>query len=367
MSDQSDRSADDRVTAWVRGAVRSMETYPVAEAQGMIKLDAMENPYQWPDEMVKTWTERLYPLELNRYPDPYAGKLLHRIRKAGLVPDDASVIFGNGSDELIQIVMLAVGGHGRTVLAPVPTFVMYEAIAAMTGTRFVGIPLRGDFTLDIDALLAGVREHDPAAVFVAYPNNPTANLFDRDAILALISETRGLVVIDEAYHIFSDATFVDQLARFDNLLILRTLSKMGLAGLRLGYLAGAVQWLEQFHKVRLPYNINVVTQATADFALRHYDVFQDQVTRILRERARVLKILDSLEQLTTYPSDTNFVIFRCDQCDADAIFAGLLQNEILIKNLNQPGTLLQGCLRSTVGKPHENETLLNMLSLLVNQ
>ncbi len=338
----------------------------MADAEGMIKLDAMESPYQWPDAMVKTWMRHLYSLELNRYPDPHAVKLLRRIRRVGLVSDAASVMFGNGSDELIQIVMLAVGGHGRTVMAPIPTFVMYETIARMTDTQFVGVPLRGDFSLDIEAMIAGVRKHDPAAVFVAYPNNPTANLFDRDAVHALISETNGVVVIDEAYHIFSDETFMDELTRFDNLLVLRTLSKLGLAGLRLGYLAGPKEWLDQFQKVRLPYNINVLTQLTADFALRHYDVFEEQANRIRQERARVLKILDSLDQLTPYPSDTNFVIFRCSTCDANKVFDGLLQNKILIKNLNQSGTLLQGCLRATIGKPHENDSFLSTLSLLAH-
>ncbi len=351
--------------ALVRSAVQSLRAYPVPDATGMIKLDAMENPYQWPDDMIRTWLEQIRAVEMNRYPDPQAGALANRIRAAGLAPAGNALVLGNGSDELIQVIMLTVGGHGRKVLVPVPSFVMYEMIARFTDTEFVGIPLRDDFTLDAEAMIAGVREHDPAVVILAYPNNPSGNLFDREAIVELISECNGLVVIDEAYHIFSNASFIDDLDQYDNVVVLRTLSKMGLAGIRLGYMTGRREWLAQFDKVRLPFNINVLTQVTAELALQHYRVFQEQAARICRERTRVERIMDSLDQIIPYPSDANFVLFRCEGCDAEAVFQGLLQHQILIKNLHSPGTALHNCLRVTVGKTHENEAFLNALSLFV--
>jgi histidinol-phosphate aminotransferase len=361
VSEEKDKSK----FALVRSAVQSLRAYPVSDASGMIKLDAMENPYQWPDDMIQAWLERIRAVEMNRYPDTKAGALANRIRAAGLAPAGSTLVFGNGSDELIQVIMLAVGGHGRKVLVPVPSFVMYEMIARFTDTEFVGIPLHNDFTLDVEEMIAGVRRHDPALVILSYPNNPSGNLFDRQAIVELISECNGLVVIDEAYHIFSHASFIDDLDEYDNVVVLRTLSKMGLAGLRLGYMAGRREWLTQFDKVRLPFNINVLTQLTAEFALQHYRVFQEQADRICRERMRVERIMDSLDQITPYPSDANFVLFRCDGCDAEEVFQGLLQHQVLIKNLHSPGTALQNCLRATVGKAHENEAFLNALSLLV--
>ncbi len=356
---------DSNKFALVRSAVRSLRAYHVADATGMIKLDAMENPYQWPDDMIQTWWEQIRTAEMNRYPDPQAGALANRIRAVGLAPAGSALVFGNGSDELLQVIMLTVGGHGRKVLAPVPSFVMYEMIARFTGTEFVGIPLRGDFTLDAEAMIAGVREHDPAVVMLAYPNNPSGNLFDRDAIVELISQSNGLVVIDEAYHMFSHASFIDEIDQYDNVVVLRTLSKMGLAGIRLGYMTGRKEWLTQIDKVRLPFNINILTQLTADFALQNIRVFQEQAERICRERTRVERIMDSLDNIVSYPSDANFILFRCEGCDSEEVFQGLLQQQVLIKNLHSPGTALQNCLRVTIGKTHENEAFLNALSLLV--
>ncbi len=351
--------------ALVRSAVRSLRAYAVPDAGDMIKLDAMENPYQWPDDMIRGWQDRIRTVAMNRYPDSRSRALAESIREAGLVPDGCPLLFGNGSDELIQMIMLSVGGRGRKVLAPVPSFTMYEMIARITGTEFIGVPLRDDFDLDFAAMIAAVREHDPAAVVLAYPNNPTGNLFNRDAIIELIAECNGLVVIDEAYHIFSSATFIDDLDRFDNVVVLRTLSKLGLAGIRLGYMTAPKELLAEFDKVRLPFNINVLTQLTAEFALQHFNVFLEQAERICRERKRVERIMDSLDNITPYPSEANFVLFRCGDCEAEEVYQGLLQHQILIKNLHSPGTALQNCLRATVGKMHENEAFLNALSLLV--
>ena len=359
-------ASTERVEAWVRPVVQSLSAYPVLDSTGMVKLDAMENPYQWPDEMTQMWLTKLRPTAVNRYPDPTAVTLMDRIHRVGLVPEGVPIIFGNGSDELIQIILLTVGGNGRTVVAPMPTFVMYETIARLTDTKYVGVPLLDDFSLDTEAMIAAVREHNPAAVILASPNNPTSNLFDREAIYELMSACNGLVVIDEAYHIFSGETFINDLNDFDNLIVLRTLSKMGLAGLRLGYMVGSDLWMSQFNKARLPFNVNVLTQLTAEFALQHYYIFEDQAERIRRERARVLKIMGSLDRVSAYPSDANFVLFRCEGIEADEVFTGLLQQEVLIKNLHQPGSALQNCLRVTIGKPHENDAFLNALGLLVN-
>ncbi|MDH3640117.1 MAG: aminotransferase class I/II-fold pyridoxal phosphate-dependent enzyme, partial [Gammaproteobacteria bacterium] len=267
---------------------------------------------------------------------------------------------------LIQLVQVAVGGNGRRVLSPEPSFVMYRLIAAVTGSQYVGVALNDDFSLDLDAMVQAIRRHDPALVFIAYPNNPTANLFDRETIDTLIACSPGLVVIDEAYHPFAKQSFMDHPATRDNLLVMRTVSKLGLAGLRLGMLVGARAWVEEFEKIRLPYNINSLTQISADFALSRHAVFADQAARICSERDRVSVRLGNHKDLTVYPSDTNFLLFRCLEVDADQVFAGLVDRGVLVKNLNRSAASLSGCLRVTVGTPEENDIFLNALEAVLN-
>jgi histidinol-phosphate aminotransferase len=221
--------------------------------------------------------------------------------------------------------------------------------------------LRDDFSLDIAAVLRAIDEHNPAVVFLAYPNNPTGNLFDRAQVDQIIARSRGLVVIDEAYHAFADASYMGELGRADNVVVMRTVSKMGLAGLRLGLLAGPPAWLQEFEKLRLPYNINVLTQVSAEFALRHHKIFDAQTAIIRRERAILAEELRRIGGVLPYPSQTNFILFRVSGRRADAAFEGLKQQGILIKNLHRDNTPLAGCLRVTVGTPEENRSFIQAL------
>nr|BAL52408.1 histidinol-phosphate aminotransferase [uncultured Gammaproteobacteria bacterium]BAL56670.1 histidinol-phosphate aminotransferase [uncultured Gammaproteobacteria bacterium] len=343
-----------------RPEILKATAYSVAAAEGRIKLDAMENPYPWPESLVEGWLNYLSQARPNRYPDPEASALKAALRRYANLPEDAEVLLGNGSDEIIQIVLLALAGHpGATVLAPEPSFVMYRQVAQWLGVNFVGVPLNRDFSLDLDAMLANIARHRPKIVFLAYPNNPTGNLFDASAVLTLIERTPGLVIVDEAYAPFAQVSFTDRLGQFPNLLVMQTLSKLGLAGLRLGFLAGPREWLEQFNKLRLPYNINVLTQLSAEFALTHLEVFQQQTARIRAERAALFTELASLPQVQAFPSAANFILFRVKE--ADRVFNGLKSQGVLIKNLNPQGGLLQGCLRVTVGTPAENQAFLRAL------
>jgi histidinol-phosphate aminotransferase len=352
----------DLVARWVRPQIRDIAAYHVPPAAGLIKLDAMENPYPWPEEMVAEWLEVLRGAELNRYPDASAARLKQALREFMAVPEGMEIVLGNGSDELIQMVQLALAGPGRSVLAPTPSFVMYEMIAAFTGLEFVGVPLDGDFSLDADAMCAAIVRHQPAVVFLAYPNNPTGNLFDSRAMERVIRASAGLVVVDEAYDAFSGETFMDRLGEFDNLLVMRTVSKLGLAGLRLGVLAGRPEWLAEFDKVRLPYNINALTQLSAEFALRHRDVLDGQVAAVCAERARLAEALGGMPGVEVFPSRANFILFRLPDRDAGAVFGALRESGVLIKNLHRPATPLAGCLRVTVGRPAENDAFLQALA-----
>ncbi len=346
---------------WIRPEIRALKAYHVPDPGDSIKLDAMENPYAWPAPLVDAWLEVLREVELNRYPDPGARALTERLREAMQVPAGAGIVLGNGSDELIQMLALSVAQPDRVILAPEPTFVMYRMIAEVAGMCYQGVPLAEDFSLDLDAMLRAIDLHQPAIVFLAYPNNPTGTLFGADAIETIIERAPGMVVVDEAYAPFTDATFMPRLAEYPNLLVLRTVSKMGLAGLRLGLLAGAPEWLEEIDKTRLPYNINVLTQASALFALEHKAMLDEQAGLIRAERSRLIEALSAFEGIRVYPSEANFVLFRVAEGTADAVFEALRARGVLIKNLNPAGGRMRDCLRVTVGTPDENARFLAAL------
>lgn len=353
---------DELVQHWVRPEIRALAAYHVQPASGLIKLDAMENPYTWPEALRAAWTELLRSTDVNRYPDPSARRLSERLVAAMDVPAGMRVLLGNGSDELIQMIALSLSGPSRCVLSVDPGFVMYRMIATFCGMPYVGVPLRADdFSLDLAAVLQAMHEHQPAVVFLAFPNNPTGNLFDAKAIEAIIRAAPGLVVIDEAYAPFTHASFMSRLGQFDNLVVMRTVSKMGLAGLRLGLLAGPAAWLDQIDKVRLPYNINVLTQASADFALSHKAVFDEQTELICAERERLAAALAKIDGVTVFPSQANFLLLRTRRGKATPWFRGLHERGVLIKNLDGAHPLLADCLRLTVGTAQENDALMGAL------
>ncbi len=350
------------IERWIRPEIRAISAYHVPPSAGLIKLDAMENPYTWPQELIDRWLARLQQTAVNRYPDPAGTELVAQIREVMGVPAGQGIILGNGSDELIQVLAMAVAAPGRSILAPEPGFVMYRMIAGFVGMDYVGVPLRSDdFELDLDAMLAAMAEHEPAIVFLAYPNNPTGNLWDRVVIERIIEAAPGLVVIDEAYAPFAADSFLPDLGRWPNLLVMRTFSKLGLAGLRLGYLSGPPELLDEFDKIRLPYNINTLTQMTAALALEHIEIFDEQAAWIRTSRAELAAALAGLPGLEVYPSEANFLLLRTEPGQADVLHRKLLDAGILIKNLSPSGGLLADCLRVTVGTPDENRRLVEAL------
>ncbi len=352
---------NDLIASVFRQEVRALSAYKVADATGLIKLDAMENPYTWPEDIKASWLEALKDCALNRYPDPEAKALAATLKRLNHLPDQFELLLGNGSDEIIQLLLMALPSNA-CVMAPDPGFVMYKQLSHCLGLNYHGIPLRADdFDLDVPAMLSAIEAHRPSVIFLAYPNNPTGNLFSEDAILAVIKAAKGLVVIDEAYAPFADASFIDRLAQFDNLLVMRTVSKLGLAGLRLGYIAGGRAIIEQLNKIRLPYNINILTQISADFALSNKSLFDSQTRQICAERAVVFEQLNGMDGITAYPSAANFILFRTPKNKADSIFASLKEQGVLIKNLAPHGGLLSDCLRVTIGTPEENEAFLAAL------
>jgi histidinol-phosphate aminotransferase len=346
-----------------RKEVLAMSAYKVADASGLIKLDAMENPYNWPDDLVQDWLETLKTCELNRYPDPEAKQLTQMIKEQNIIPATFDVLLGNGSDELIQILLMALPPNA-SVLSPQPSFVMYQQISQSLGLNFINVSLLPDsFELNLPDMLAAIVIHQPSIIFLAYPNNPTGNLFSIESIKKIIAAANGLVVIDEAYAPFASASFMDKLTQHENLLVMRTVSKLGLAGLRLGYLVGAPSIIEQLNKIRLPYNINILTQATAHFALAHHALFDEQIQAICAERTHVYEQLCNMDGITAYPSSANFILFRVPKNMAADIFTAIKKQGILIKNMSPQGGVLADCLRVTIGKPEENQAFLAALKV----
>ncbi|MEC5386702.1 histidinol-phosphate transaminase [Uliginosibacterium sp. H3] len=347
----------------VRPDVMALSAYHVPPATGMIKLDAMENPYRLPEALRDVVSDVAHGVSLNRYPDASCTKLKSVLRESMQIPESAGIVVGNGSDELIQIIAMALAKPGATILSIEPSFVMYRMIATFCGMRYVGVPLREDFSLDVPAVLAAIEQEKPAVLFIAYPNNPTGNLFASEDIVAILQAAPGIVVIDEAYTPFAGKSFMSRLAEFPNLVVMRTLSKLGLAALRLGYMAGAKAWMDEFEKLRLPYNINTMTQAIATRVLEAGDALQEQAEIIVAERARVYHELAGLKGVKAFRSQANFVLLRVP--DAVQVFNGLKARQILVKNLHAAHPMLENCIRVTIGTPAENDAFLNVLSELL--
>lgn len=345
------------VKTLIRPEILALHAYHVPDCAGLIKLDAMENPYLLPQPLQDEIAIAVAAAHINRYPDPNPIALKEKIRQLLDLPVGMDVLLGNGSDELIQLLAMAVNQPGATLLSVEPSFVMYRMIATFIGMRYVGVPLRtnsgaSDFSLDLTSMLAAIHREQPALVFLAYPNNPTGNLFSKDDVRRIIEAAPGLVVIDEAYYAFASDSFIPQLTNYPNLLVMRTFSKLGMAGLRLGFLAGSSVWLEQLEKLRLPYNVGVLPQLVAEKLLDNHDLLLRQADQIKADRVTLHKQLGEIAGIEVYPSEANFLLFRVAK--ATAVFNGLKQRGVLIKNLNGGHPMLNDCLRVTVGTPEQN-------------
>ncbi|MDM8567425.1 histidinol-phosphate transaminase [Candidatus Halobeggiatoa sp. HSG11] len=349
---------------WIRPEIQQLTAYHVPKSGNAIKLDAMENPYSWSVAYKEAWLEILRNASLNRYPESSADEIKQQLRSVMKIPDDMSIILGNGSDELIQMLALALNDEGRVLLAPEPSFVMYRMIANFVRMQYIGVPLQvGDFELDMFAMLEDIEIHQPALIFLAYPNNPTGNAFSTDDIEAILETANGLVVIDEAYAPFAEHTFIHYLHEYPNLLVMRTLSKLGLAGLRLGFLVGSSEWLGEIEKLRLPYNINTLTQLSTVFALQNYDVLEQQTKQIKQDRERLAIQLEAMDGIHVWPSQANFLLFQTK--NAKKVFDRLKARNVLIKCLHGSHPTLENCLRVTVGTPEENNIFLQVLEQVI--
>ena len=349
----------DRLKATIRQDVQGMHAYAIQPSAGMIKLDAMENPFTLPPELQRELGERLGRVAINRYPSQCVADVAAALAEHIGLPIGCKLIVGNGSDELIDILSVACNVPGACILAPLPGFVMYEMSARLRGLQFVGVPLTADFELDAHAMLAAIEQHRPAIAYIAYPNNPTANLFDDaviDRVVAAVGAQQGLVVFDEAYQPFSSRSWLQRMADHEHVLVLRTLSKFGLAGVRLGYLCGHAALIEQIDKVRPPYNVSALNAEAALFALNHADEYTRQAVLLKSERTRLQAALAALPGVHAFPSEANMVLVRVP--DSLRAFTGMKARGVLVKHIAGLHPLLAHCLRLTVGTQQENDAMM---------
>lgn len=365
MSANQHSDAAAKPLAWrqhIRQDVQSMHAYAIQDATGMVKLDAMENPFGLSAHLQTELGQRLGAVALNRYPGERVNTLRHALAHYAQMPEGFDIMLGNGSDELITLVSMACDVPGTTFLAPVPGFVMYAMSAQLQGIQFHGVPLTANFELDEAAMLAAIAQHKPAVVYLAYPNNPTGTLWDAEVIERIVvaqGQQGGLVVMDEAYQPFASQTYMDRIAQHGHVLLMRTLSKFGLAGVRLGYMVGPKALIAEIDKVRPPYNISVLNCECALFALEHADVFAEQAAQIRQERQKLTDALAALPGVHVFPSQANMLLVRMP--DATKCFEGMKTKGILVKNVSKMHPLLGNCLRLTVGTPEENVRMLAAL------
>jgi len=359
-------SLDPQMARLIRPDVQAMHAYTVQDSAGMVKLDAMENPHRLPPALQAELGQRLGALALNRYPDSRIHTLHQALTEYAQVPEGFGLMLGNGSDELISLLALACAQPGARVLAPVPGFVMYAMSAQLQGLQFTGVPLTADFELDLPAMLAAIAQDKPAITYLAYPNNPTANLWDDaavEAIVEAVGQQGGLVVMDEAYQPFASKSYMQRLAGHRHVLLMRTLSKFGLAGVRLGYMVGPQALIDQIDKVRPPYNISVLNCECALFALEHRAEFAQQASALVQAREQLIADLALLPGVQPFKSDANMVLVRLagDGERAASVFDGMKSRGVLVKNVSKMHALLTNCLRLTVGTADENRQMLQAL------
>jgi len=366
MPSHSD-SAGTRALQRIRADVRAMAAYAVHSAQGLLKMDAMENPHPLPTALQAALGARLGAAPINRYPGEQMAALKRMLRAHAQVPAHCEILLGNGSDEIIALLTLACAAPHACVLAPVPGFVMYAISAQLQDLAFVGVDLTADFALDVPAMRAAIARHRPAITWLAYPNNPTATLWcaeDMQTVIDAVADVGGIAVVDEAYQPFACRSWMDNMRaapqRNAHVLLMRTLSKFGLAGVRLGYLVAAAAFIHELDKVRPPYNVSVLNAETALFALEHADIYAQQAQEICRQRQYLVQALVQLRGVeTVWPSEANMVLLRV--ADAARTALAMKNRGVLIKNVSGMHPLLRNCLRLTVGTAAENARMLAAL------
>jgi len=360
LSPESGEQKD--ITSRVSSEILELSAYSVPDYKCSINLDGNESPYDLPADIKEKIQQRINTVFFNRYPDSQALGLRKQIADILGLPVEG-IVLGNGSDELIEMIIRAFAGGSGKVLMPHPTFSMYKLSTATLGFEAVEVELDDNFDIDIDLFKKQIKKDDPDVIFLANPNNPTGNCFSKNKILEILEFSKGAVVIDEAYCDFSGVSFLEYLKDYPNLIIIRTMSKVGFASLRLGILYASKNIVDIINKIRLPYNINSLSQAIAQTVLENYEFVKANIQSVKEEKNRVFERMKVIPGIEVFPTDANFILFKID--NADRIYAGLIEKDILIRNFNSPGRL-ENCMRVTIGTPGENDAFLKALTSVLS-
>lgn len=345
------------IEQWLRSDIKNIDAYHVPVSKDMIKLDAMESPFGVPEDLKVEFLKCIEQSEVNRYPEADPSPLKGTLRSLMDIPDEFGILLGNGSDELIQLLALACS-KDDLIMSFEPSFVMYELVSKYVNLEYFGVQLDSNFDINLSDALLIIEREKPKIIFIAYPNNPTGNCFDYDAIIEIIKSTNSMVILDEAYYAYSDKSFLSEISNFPNLLVLRTISKIGFAGLRLGLLIGDQETIAQLNKLRLPYNINALTQTSANFLLQDKQRIINNAQIIIEERRRLAHELSLFSKFKVYPSQTNFILVHSE--DAHSLHTALKENGILIKGFPK-GSKLSDFIRISVSEPVENNMLIDAI------
>ena len=340
----------------VRSGVRQLVPYEVKNMPECIKLDANENPFPWPVGMREDlFSEKLM---FNRYPDGMAQDLKRAIATYTKIPAEG-ILVGNGSDELIQLILLTFGGLGKSMIIHPPTFGMYKISAQLTDTTVVEVPLLNGLDLDTEQILKASLSPEAHVVIICNPNNPTGTQFPREEILQLVRESGKIIVVDEAYAEFSGETLISEIENYPNLVILRTFSKsFGMAGLRLGYLLGQAETIALINRVRAPFNVNLFSQKAGILALNYLSEYQVQIQCLKAETQKLYEGLTQVADVVVYPTKANFILFKPG--DPDGWAAELLKRGFLVRNMGML-PIIGKALRISAGLPEENDRLLRAI------
>ncbi|ALE02367.1 histidinol-phosphate transaminase [Candidatus Pseudothioglobus singularis] len=345
------------IEQWLRSDIKNIDAYHVPVSKDMIKLDAMESPFGVPEDLKVEFLKCIEQSEVNRYPEADPSLLKDTLRSLMDIPDEFGILLGNGSDELIQLLALACS-KDDLIMSFEPSFVMYELVSKYVNLEYFGVQLDSNFDINLSDALSTIEREKPKIIFIAYPNNPTGNCFDYDAIIEIIKSTNSMVILDEAYYAYSDKSFLSEISNFPNLLVLRTISKIGFAGLRLGLLIGDQETIAQLNKLRLPYNINALTQTSANFLLQDKQRIINNAQIIIEERRRLAHELSLFSKFKVYPSQTNFILVHSE--DAYPLHTALKENGILIKGFPKDSKL-SDFIRISVSEPVENNILIDAI------
>lgn len=342
-----------------RDGVRALEGYHSPQLDVAVRLNTNESPYEPPEAFVDAWLDALRKLPLNRYPDRDARDLRETLgRQLGQPPE--RLFCANGSNEVLQTLLLTYGGAGRAAAVFEPSYALHAHIASITGTEVVVGERRADYTIDPDAARALIAEHRPIIVFVCSPNNPTGTVEPASSVEALLDATDGLVVVDEAYGEFAPESYLPRVSDDGRLVVVRTYSKVwSMASLRLGFAVASPEVVEQLEKVVLPYHLAVATQVAGTLALDFSDEMTSRVTRLVAERARVERELGAVDRVAAVPSGANFVLFKVHG-DGHALWQALVDRGVLVRDFSR-WPRLTDCLRVTIGTPEENDAFLAAL------